>query len=325
MTTRLPAPAPAATDPSGFTLLVLAGILWGGGGVTGAALGASADLGPSAVATYRLGLGGLLLVIVLLAQRRPRPRGRRAWGRVVLTGVLVAVFQATYFGGVALASVSVATLVTIGSAPMLVVLAQAVGRRRMPSAHQVRPILLGVVGLGLLVGGPAATGTGSTEVLLGILLALCAGATFATLSVVAALPHEGTTEQMVTGYGFLFGGLLLAVSSAAFSPLLFSPTAQSLGLLALFATVPTALAWTLYFRGLHHAGPAVATLVALLEPLTATVLAVLLLGEGVTLPLVLGGTLLLLSVVDARPRLNRATGISSARDRARSGPRRWER
>lgn len=306
MTVRLPIPAPATTAPSGFGLLVVAGILWGGGGVTGAALGTSADLGPVAVATYRLGLGGLLLVLVLLAQRRPRPHGRRAWGRVIVTGLLVAVFQATYFGGVALASVSVATLVTIGSAPMLVVLAQAVGRRRMPPAHQVRPVLLGVVGLGLLVGGPAATGTGSAQVLLGILLALCAGATFATLSVVAALPHEGTTEQLVTGYGFLLGGLLLAVASAPFAPLTFAPTAQSLGLLALFAVVPTALAWTLYFRGLHHAGPAVATLVALLEPLTATVLAVLLLGEAVTLPLALGGSLLLLSVVDSRPRRQRS-------------------
>lgn len=109
----------------------------------------------------------------------------------------------------------------------------------------------------------------------------------------------------MTGYGFLLGGLVLATCTAPFARLTLEPTAQNLGLVALFAVVPTALAWTLYFRGLGHAGPAVATLVALLEPLTATVLAVLLLGESVSLTLVLGGALLLLSVVDARPRPTR--------------------
>ena len=69
--------------------------------------------------------------------------------------------------------------------------------------------------------------------------------------------------------------------------------------------MPTALAYTAYFRGLPHAGAATATVVALLEPLTATVLAVLLLGESVSLPLVLGGALLLTSVLDARPRVPR--------------------
>nr|WP_281497099.1 DMT family transporter [Ornithinimicrobium sp. F0845] len=283
-------------------MLVLAGLLWGTGGVSGAALAESSGLSAPAVATYRLALGGGLLVLVLLAQRRWLPRDRTSLTRIAVTGVLVALFQATYFGGVALASVSIATLVTIGSAPMIVVLVQSVRRRRLPTAAQLRPLVLGIVGLGLLVGGPTAPGTDPGEALLGILLALCAGASFALLSMVAARPHRGTDAPMVTGYGFLFGGLLLAVCTLPFAPLTFEPTARNLGLVVFFAVFPTALAWTLYFAGLAHAGPAVATIVALLEPLTATVLAVLLLGEHVTPTLVIGGALLLLSVVDARPR-----------------------
>lgn len=303
MTARTATPQQAS--PSGFGLLVIAGLLWGTGGVTGAALADSSGLGAPAVAAYRLGLGGGLLVLLLLAGRRWVPRGGPAQIRIVVTGLLAATFQAAYFGGVTLASVSIATLVTIGSAPMLVVLAQSLRRRRMPTARQVRPLLLGVVGLSLLVGGPPPEGTDPARALLGILLALCAGASFAALSIVAARPHRDTTPEVVTGYGFLLGGLVLALCTVPFAPLTFEPTAQNLGLVVLFAVVPTALAWTLYFRGLGHAGPAVATLVALLEPLTATVLAVLLLGESVSLTLVLGGALLLLSVVDARPRPTR--------------------
>lgn len=157
MTAQRAAP-PHHSASNGFALLVLAGLLWGTGGVTGAALTDSSGLGAPAVAAYRLGLGGGLLVLLLLAGRRWVPRDRRAQTRIVVTGLLAAAFQAAYFGGVALASVSIATLVTIGSAPMLVVLAQSLRRRRMPTARQVRPLLMGVVGLALLVGGPRLPG-----------------------------------------------------------------------------------------------------------------------------------------------------------------------
>lgn len=305
VTIRQPTRDQADTAQRGFGLLVLAGLLWGTGGVTGVALSDSSGLGASAVAAYRLGLGGALLVVLLLAGRRWLPRAAAARWRIVVTGLLAAAFQACYFGAMTMASVSVSTLVTIGSAPMLVVLAQAVRRRCMPTARQVRPLLLGVVGLGLLVGGPTTPGTDPGEALLGILLALGAGASFATLSILAARPHRGTTPEVEIGYGFVLGGLVLAAGTLPFGTLAFTPNTQNLLLVAALAIAPTALAWTLYFRGLGHAGPAVATLVALLEPLTATVLAVLLLGETVTLPLAIGGALLLLSVVDARPRPTR--------------------
>lgn len=305
MTIRQPTLRHEDSAQSGFGLLVLAGLLWGTGGVTGVALSDSSGLGASAVAAYRLALGGGLLVVLLVAGRRWLPRAAAARWRIVVSGLLAASFQACYFGAMTVASVSVSTLVTIGSAPMLVVLAQSIRRRRMPTARQVRPLLLGVVGLALLVGGPTAPGTDTRQALLGILLALGAGASFAALSIVAARPHRGTTPEVVTGYGFLLGGLVLAVGTLPFGTLTFAPTTQSLLLVAVLALAPTALAWTLYFRGLGHAGPAVATLVALLEPLTATVLAVLLLGETVTLPLAVGGGLLLLSVIDARPRPTR--------------------
>lgn len=305
MITRQPALHHDAGAQRGFGMLVLAGLLWGTGGVTGVALSDSSGLGASAVAAYRLALGGGLLVLLLIAGRQWIPHAAAGRRRIVLTGLLAASFQACYFGAMTVASVSLATLVAIGSAPMLVVLAQSVRRRRMPPASQVRPLLLGVVGLGLLVGGPTAPGTDPGEALVGILLALGAGASFAALSILAARPHRGTTPEVVTGYGFLLGGLVLAVGTLPFGTLTFAPTSQSLLLVVLLALAPTALAWTLYFRGLGHAGPAVATLVALLEPLTATVLAVLLLGESVNLTLLIGGGLLLLSVVDARPRPTR--------------------
>jgi DME family drug/metabolite transporter len=63
-----------------------------------------------------------------------------------------------------------------------------------------------------------------------------------------------------------------------------SPTG-AVNLLALFAVLPTALAYTAYFRGLGAAtSPGTGAVLALLEPLTAAMLAAAVLGErlGVT-------------------------------------------
>ncbi len=57
-------------------------------------------------------------------------------------------------------------------------------------------------------------------------------------------------------------------------------TFAGVGLLALFAVLPTALAYTAYFRGLGAGtSPGTGAVLALLEPLTAAVLAAAVLGE----------------------------------------------
>src|SRR6476469_8184525 len=98
---------------SGLVFLVAAGLLWGTGGLLGTLLANATGLGPAAVAVYRIGIGGLLLIGVLAATRRPVPRGGAVVRRLVAVGALAAMFQACYFTAVSLTSVSSATLVTI--------------------------------------------------------------------------------------------------------------------------------------------------------------------------------------------------------------------
>jgi drug/metabolite transporter, DME family len=283
---------------SSFILLVCAGLLWGTGGITGHALADSTGLSPGAIAAYRLGLGGALLVAVQLARRQPAPRGRGPWARVLAVAALAATFQSAYFASVAAGSVSAATLIAIGSAPIFVVIAEWAIHRRRPRSAAIRPVVLGVAGLALLIGAPAgATSLGASVGAAG--LAAISGAAFAGFTMLGRRPLVGITEQSVVGYGFLTGGLILALATAPFAPLTLRPSAHNLGLLALIATVPTALAYSLFFRGLRGATASTATVVALLEPLTATVLAIVIFGDRLTVLGAVGAALLLSSVVDA--------------------------
>jgi DME family drug/metabolite transporter len=289
---------PVVRSSSSFVLLVLAGLLWGTGGITGRELANSTGLSAGAIAAYRLGLGGALLVAVQFARRRPTPRGRPQWARIGAVAALAAVFQSAYFAAVAAGTVSAATLITIGSAPIFVVAAEAIGSRKRPGTAVVRPVVFGVVGLALLIGAPAG-GASLASSLGGATLAAISGAAFAGFTVLGRRPLVDIDEQSVAGYGFLVGGAALALATAPFATLRFPTSAHNVGLLALFATAPTALAYTLFLRGLRGASAATATVVALLEPLTATVLAIALLGDRLTALGALGAVLLLASVLDA--------------------------
>ncbi|HTD59166.1 MAG TPA: EamA family transporter, partial [Gemmatimonadaceae bacterium] len=67
--------------------------------------------------------------------------------------------------------------------------------------------------------------------------------------------------------------------------------------------VPTAVAYTLFFHGLASVTAASATVIALLEPLTGTVLAIALLGDRLSPAGIVGGVLLGVSITASIPRV----------------------
>jgi DME family drug/metabolite transporter len=292
-----------------------AGLLWGTGGLAGSLLGQVAALPPLAVATYRLAGGGLTVLAVLAVTGR-LPRLRRAgWLRVLSVGVLTATYQACYFAAVAMTSLAVATVIAIGAAPVLVLTAEAVGERRRPSSASLVPIGLALLGLALLLGtsGHPLTRAGGGSLALGVLLALGAAAGFGALALIGRRPVPGLDGPATIGVGFTAGGALLAVAALVagaltgglgfgghgFSGLEFAPTAASVGLLVYLGWVPTALAYGLFFVGLRGVSASSAAVVAVLEPVTATVLGVLVLGQRLGLGGMVGAGLLCAAAVVA--------------------------
>ena len=315
---------------TGLIYLVMAGLLWGTGGLTGSLLSRSAGLPALSVAAYRLGVGGTLIMAFLVltgqrrASRRRWPSGRAAWTRIAAIGLLAAVFQSCYFTAVSLSSVSLATLVTIGSAPVIVLAVErARGQRRIGRLAGCATSLA-LIGLSLLVGLPGG-GIPQSAVLASAGLAVLAAAGFATLTLISARPVAGLDDLTATGFGFALGGLILLPVAAVSGGLGFTPSPAALGLLAALGTGPTAVAYTLYFRGLRTAPAGTAALLSLLEPLTGTVLAVVILGDqlgasGIAGAVILAAALVLAGVAGQAAQ----AGIGRPGVRPRPcGPRRW--
>ncbi|RSN38901.1 EamA family transporter [Amycolatopsis sp. WAC 04197] len=255
--------------------LVLAGVLWGTGGLAGSLLASRAGLHPLSVAAYRLLIGGVIATgyLWLTGGLRGLPRTPQARRRLLAVGGLFALFQTSYFASVSLSSVSVATMTTIGSAPVLLAVATVVKTRRLPGAWTAVSLAGSLAGLALLQWTP-----GQEADVAGVLFALLAAAGFAALTLVTATRVEGLEPLPTTAFGCLIGGAALTPAALWFG-MAVPFQADVLALVVYFGVVPTALAYAAYFRGLESAHPVLAALSALLEPLTAALLSMAVLGE----------------------------------------------
>ena len=283
---------PRSTNAAVVSVL-LGAVLFGTAG-TAQALG-PAGTTPIGVGTVRLLVGGLglLLVLPLLGHRRVEAlrAARSPW--VIASVIGTASYQLCFFAGVERAGVALGTLVAVGSAPLFAgLLGWATGHPPTRAWGVATAVcLLGLTLLsaqGLTGGEPA-----------GVALALGAGLAVAayTVAVKRAFDAGGRPGPVLTA-SFLLGGLVL-LPVLATQPLAWLAAPCGVALAVYLGLATMTVANVLHARGLARLAPGPVATLMLVEPLVATVLGAVVLGERLTAPagagllLVLGGLLLL--------------------------------
>ncbi|MCA0328948.1 MAG: DMT family transporter [Actinobacteria bacterium] len=247
--------------------------------------GTSQALGPSGttplgVGAARIVIGGAGLLAVLPrlggSRRDALALWRTRWG--LLAGVTTALYQVCFFGGVLRAGVAVGTLLTIGSGPVFTGLLSWLLLRERPRLSWVVATSVCVVGLVLLVGSQASSGSGDV---LGYLLALASGLGYAFYTVASKrLMNDGHGSDEVMAAAFGLGGLLL-LPVLLTQPMAWIATPSGLAMALWLGLITTTLAYVLFGRGLRHLPAGPVTTLVLAEPVVATLLGVLVLGETI--------------------------------------------
>ncbi len=299
MSAPAPAPAPSRVARRNALAVTAAGVLWGTAGVAGLALGERTGLQPLSVGWYRLAIAALVLLGARALRGGWRPAVARAdLPRVAGVGVLLAWYQVAFFAAVDHAGVALATLVTLGLAPVLVAVATAAAGRERPRAA-VLAALVAIAGLALLVGVPS--GGDPAGRVPGALLALGSAAGYAGVTLLSRGLAGRVAPADLTVAGFVVGAVALlplaAASGLGLAAPGAAPSAGTLALLLYLGAVPSALAYSLFFAGLRTTGATAAAVITLVEPLTAAVLAAVLVGERLGPAGLAGGALLLAAVV----------------------------
>lgn len=260
-------------------------------GTTGTAQAVGPGTSPVAVGAARIVLGGLLLALVA---RGLRVRMPRVGAPLVGMAAAVVVYQLSFFAAVRLTGVAVGTVVAIGTGPAAAgALGRLVNGERL-SARWAQATALAAVGVVLLAGDG-----GASVDLTGVALAVASGVGYATYTVLSKrMLDAGEAPEGVMAAGFGGAGLLLLPVLLAAGPG-FLATPGGLAMALYLAAVPTALAYVLFSRGLRRLSSGETATLVLAEPLTASVLGVVALGEhpsavaGAGALLVLAGLLVL--------------------------------
>lgn len=231
------------------------------------------------------------LLAVLLA--RTLPHGDWWWKALVLGTLNIGLFFPLLFlaaerlpGGVAATLGASQPIMVAGLA--VVVLGERLSRWRLGWG------IVGVIGVGLIVLGPDAA-LDATGLLAGV-----AGAASMALGVTLTKRWgrpEGVGSLAYAGWLLTAGGLVLLVPTAVLEGVPAGIDAAALGGYLWLGVVGGILAYTVWFRGLGTLPVTATALLGLLSPLVAAGLGVLVLGETLTMPQVLGFALALAALV----------------------------
>lgn len=306
----------------GVLMVLLAALCWG---TTGTAQSfAPPSLPAYWVGALRLLVSALFFAVVLVATRQGAGLRRLPWLPLLLAGTSMAAYNLAFFAGVRATGVAVGTAVALGSGPIWAGLIQALGGQRPPLRWWLGTVLA-VAGGVLMVG---AGGSGAPPLsLAGLALCLTAGLSYAVYAganqrlVAASSPAAATLASFS-----LAAALALPAAAGIAGPV--HLTAQDLAIAAYLGVVATGVAYLLFSHALRHIGAATGVTLALAEPVTAFVLAVLAVGERPGWAAAGGGLLVLaglLVVVWAELRGRSASAPNSAAAAPASpqhGPRR---
>lgn len=288
----------------GTAALVIASVLWGTTGTSASFLPESVP--PIAIGASTMALGGILL-FAFSARRAIGAMKDAAARRWLLLGAIgVFVYPLAFYSSMDLAGVAIGNVVSLGSGPVFAAILEWLFERHRLAARWGIATTIAIVGVALIAaGGHASSVSGSdtpgSDVLPGVLLGLLAGLSYALYTYASTraigLGHSG---RGVMGGMFGAGAVLLApVLLLTGGPLLGS--AETIGIALYLAIGPMFVAYLLFGYGLRSIRSSVATTVTLIEPFVATVLAVVIVGERLTvigwagLALVIGGVTVLVS------------------------------
>jgi probable blue pigment (indigoidine) exporter len=233
--------------------------------------------------------------LVLVAVTRRRPEGIWWWRAVALGALNIGAFFALLFvaayrlpGGVAATIVSLQPLLVVGLSSRLL------GERASPRILLVAAA--GVLGVGLLVLRSGATLDG-----VGVVAALGAAGVMAVGVVLSKRWPSPAPLLATTGWQLVAGGLLaLPFALAVEGPPPASLSAANLAGYAYLTFIGAAVAYALWFRGIRALDPTNVTFLALLSPLVAAALGWILLGQHLAPLQIVGGLIVLGSVVVAQ-------------------------
>ena len=266
-------------DNTGMLSTFVGGTLWGINGVMGNYLFLNKNVTTPWLIPYRLILAGFLLLGYLYYKKGSKIfdilKNPKDLLQIVLFGLIGMLgTQYTYFSAIQFSNAAIATVLTYFG-PTLVLIYMCLREKRKPLKYEIVSICLSSFGVFLLAthGDITSLQISFKALVWGILSAL--SVVFYTVQPESLLKKYGAS--IVVAWGMMIGGIFIAFVT---KPWNISVTFDFVTFLVLMLIIVfgTIIAFILYLTGVNIIGPTKASIIACIEPVAATICAILFLG-----------------------------------------------
>ncbi|MDO4459797.1 MAG: DMT family transporter [Clostridia bacterium] len=281
----------------GGLLAFLGGLFWGGSGVFGQYLFAYKEVTSMFLIPIRLLLGGAIMLVFFFIKDGRKTmeiwkNKKDAWLLVAYGVFGLGMCQFTYFQTIEWSNAGTACVIQY-LGPSIIVVWTCLSMRRKPKLTEVIAVLCATVGIYIIAthGNPQNLVLSPKALIMGLLSAV-AVAMYTLLPVKLLKKYSA---PIILAWGMLVGGIVL---SLIFRPwnygmIIDMPSIGSLTYLIIIGTIGS---FTLYTQSVKLIGGVKASLFSCIEPVSATVLAVLFMGTAFA-PLDIVGFIFVLSTI----------------------------
>ena len=286
----------------GMAIALIGGIFWGLAGVFGQFLFEYKGTNARWLVSVRLVLAGILLLSTVVVKQRATFwkiwTDKKDAATLVLFGILgMAGCQLSYYTAVELSNAGTATVLQY-TAPVLILGYEAVRMRRRPRGFEIAALVLALAGTFLLAthGNPGFMSLSGKALAWGLMSAVM----MAVYNLLPAKLMKKYGTFCVIGWGMLVGGIVLSAFTHPWH-VVGRWDLEAVGAMAVVVVLGTVLSFSFYMEGVRMIGAAKASLLASVEPVTATIASALIMhvvfaGMDVLGIVCILGAVLLLSV-----------------------------
>lgn len=261
----------------GLFLISIAAILWGTVGISAKYLVNCYGVSPLTIGAWRLLLAApILLIISHIKTNNSEPLDRKYLHLFFLYGFAVASYQVSYFAAVNYVGVSTGTLLAICTSPIFVAFLARILLKETLAFRVYIALAISILGIALIMDITNIRIILNSQYFWGYILALGAGLSYGIYAVIGKKLLSFYSPIRIISITFSLGAIFMLPFAGISAEL----PLKGWGILLYIGCIPTALAYIMFTVGLQKTTATRASIVTLLEPLTSTFLALMIIGES---------------------------------------------
>lgn len=281
----------------GALLIMGAGFLWGTAGIIAKAIYSETTIGPISLALFRLVFALPIFVFLVFARGYRVSLTRR---EVVLFAGFgfcsLTVFEALYFTSFAYTTVQHAASLLYTAPAFVAILSWLILKERL-TRDKLLAVGLSILGAFLIVGVARGEPLFSTRTQIGDWLAIASGLAYSTWYIFGKVLGRDREPAVTSLLALCFGAIFLLPLMVVTEGVRIPNGLLAWELVAAMGIIPTVMAYLLYLGGLRLVEATKASVFAIIEPLSAAILAFFFLQETLSYDSLLGFALIISSII----------------------------